>query len=256
MAMKKCSGCQETKPPAVFSRQAASGDGLKSRCKVCMAAYDRNYLEVHGERKRASNRKSYAASPKKQRAPSVVLSAEERLERSRASSRKWNAANPEKRSAWNAANPEKVAAYARAYHAANPEKALAYREANRAKASAAARVWTAANPEKKLAYNRKYRAENRERLALAVSRRRAHKQANGVFLITPKETRRLLSQPCYLCGIAPSTDVEHIIPLSRGGRHSIGNILGACKSCNSRKHNKLLVEYRRRPVGVVVSTTI
>lgn len=40
--------------------------------------------------------------------------------------------------------------------------------------------------------------------------------------------------------------MDHVVPLSRGGRHSIGNILPACESCNLSKHASYLVEWRRR----------
>ena len=36
----------------------------------------------------------------------------------------------------------------------------------------------------------------------------------------------------------PAT-IDHVIPLSKSGKHTISNLVLACKSCNSRKHNKL-----------------
>lgn len=39
---------------------------------------------------------------------------------------------------------------------------------------------------------------------------------------------------------------DHVIPLSRGGMHSKDNIVPACKSCNSRKHNKTVTEWMAR----------
>lgn len=47
----------------------------------------------------------------------------------------------------------------------------------------------------------------------------------------------LLNDPCSYCG-EPSETIDHIVPLSKGGKHEITNITGACKSCNSAKHNK------------------
>lgn len=48
------------------------------------------------------------------------------------------------------------------------------------------------------------------------------------------------------CGVEPTEPLqrEHVIPISRGGRHSAGNILPACAKCNADKKAKLLSEWR------------
>lgn len=61
--------------------------------------------------------------------------------------------------------------------------------------------------------------------------------------ITGKDKKRILSQPCIYCGSYPST-IDHVIPLSRGGRDAIGNLAPACGSCNSRKRNQTVMEWR------------
>jgi hypothetical protein len=38
--------------------------------------------------------------------------------------------------------------------------------------------------------------------------------------------------------------MDHRIPLSRGGRHEIDNVIPACKPCNSRKHIRTEDEFR------------
>ena len=40
--------------------------------------------------------------------------------------------------------------------------------------------------------------------------------------------------------------IDHVVPLSRGGRHSIRNVLVVCVYCNSSKHNRKLTEWRPR----------
>ena len=45
---------------------------------------------------------------------------------------------------------------------------------------------------------------------------------------------------CNLCNKKTKLTLDHIIPLSLGGIHAKENIQILCKSCNSKKHNKLI----------------
>lgn len=50
---------------------------------------------------------------------------------------------------------------------------------------------------------------------------------------------------CAYCGDHCRSDKatrDHIVPVSRGGKNNWMNVVTACKSCNSRKDNKLLEE--------------
>ncbi len=207
MVEKRCSTCGEGKLLTEFHRDKSGKCGLTGSCKACACRRAREWARANPERKRASSRARYYAD----------------LEGSRAEGRARAQANPGKARArareWRQANREKHRAYSRGWA-----------RANRARSHAQVREWRAANPEA-------YRLQG--------MLRRARERANGIFKVTAKEVRRMLAKPCYLCGVAPSADLEHIVPVSRGGQHSIGNLLGACKPCNNRKHDKLLVEYRR-----------
>ena len=58
--------------------------------------------------------------------------------------------------------------------------------------------------------------------------------------------RRIADGMCYYCrrrvGIR-ALSMDHIVPLSRGGRGVRGNVVPACKDCNSRKQSMLPVEW-------------
>lgn len=45
---------------------------------------------------------------------------------------------------------------------------------------------------------------------------------------------------CAFCGTKENITIDHIIPLSKGGTNDVDNIQPLCRSCNSRKGNKIL----------------
>ena len=66
-----------------------------------------------------------------------------------------------------------------------------------------------------------------------------------------RDVLSLLRRQMYTCVYCPNSlkvkfHEDHIIPLSRGGSNSIGNIQLLCPSCNAKKYNFLPVEYRKR----------
>ena len=50
---------------------------------------------------------------------------------------------------------------------------------------------------------------------------------------------------CAYCGTKPSElpDAEHVVPLSKGGRNDMTNIVAACRTCNSDKRDLLLADW-------------
>jgi 5-methylcytosine-specific restriction endonuclease McrA len=94
---------------------------------------------------------------------------------------------------------------------------------------------------------RKWRENNpaayKAKIHLGNSRRRTRLAGNGIYEINAKDMRRLLSQSCASCGAA-GEHMDHIIPVSRGGHHAIGNLQMMCSRCNLSKHNKLSIEWR------------
>lgn len=59
-------------------------------------------------------------------------------------------------------------------------------------------------------------------------------------------SRKVQSGVCYYCGSnvgAKNLTMDHIVPLSRGGKSKKGNIVPACKECNNRKKYLLPIEW-------------
>lgn len=57
----------------------------------------------------------------------------------------------------------------------------------------------------------------------------------------PREVRMAVlrrDQLCVMCGEAPSTEVDHIIPVSQGGTAHPSNAQGVCSPCHRLKTNK------------------
>jgi len=113
-----------------------------------------------------------------------------------------------------------------------------YFQANRDRHAANGKAWRDRNQER-------YRTQSVRRRA----RRRALVAAADVRLVTDRDWRRLVNRHggrCAYCGASEKLTVEHIVPIFRGGRHAIGNLLPVCGRCNSSKGPRLLIEWRAR----------
>lgn len=70
--------------------------------------------------------------------------------------------------------------------------------------------------------------------------------------LTAEEWNAILQQDGYACHYcltpyttkAPATQ-DHVIPISKNGHHTKDNIVSACRSCNTSKHNKDEAEWKK-----------
>ncbi len=143
---------------------------------------------------------------------------------------------------WRVANPERRREQAR-------KESSRFRERNPELHQARVADWRARNKEHQAAYRRAYREANPERARQWVRDRWARLHDAETCMFSLREWNRLIERyrgRCAYCdGPGPLTQ-EHVIPLSRGGRHAIGNLLPVCSQCNCKKNNRLLVEWRAR----------
>ena len=96
-------------------------------------------------------------------------------------------------------------------------------------------------------YAKQYLKDHPEEMR-AIRRNRKSRVKAQRFAFTEQDWKRLVARYrgcCAYCGEkCDRLQREHVIPISRGGRHSAGNILPACPRCNGSKKAKLLTEWR------------
>lgn len=108
-----------------------------------------------------------------------------------------------------------------------------------------AEVYRRTHPDRVRQSNARYAAAHRAAWALRSAQRRARRLGNG-GAFTLEEFRakcELLGGVCVYCGEARPLTLDHKVPLSRGGRNDIANIVPACRSCNARKRDLTASEY-------------
>lgn len=53
----------------------------------------------------------------------------------------------------------------------------------------------------------------------------------------------LLNDPCSYCVSGVTEEIDHIVPVSKGGSKGRDNLTGACGSCNRRKRTRSLLHF-------------
>lgn len=206
---KTCTKCGQTKPIDNYSKhngQKSSKSGYRSECKSCQVIANQNYRQRNREKINEAKR-VYANKNKDQKAESDKKYREKNKKKIADRGKQWRIDNYEYQK----------------------QKAALWREKNKARKAITDKAW---------AQNNK---ENVRNISL---RRRAKIATNGIFKVTKKEIVVLLNKGCLYCG-KEAEHIDHIIPISKGGRHSIGNLTGACAGCNLSKGARFVTEWKK-----------
>jgi 5-methylcytosine-specific restriction endonuclease McrA len=172
------------------------------------------------------------------------------------------------------AHREERLAYGAAYYAENKAAALAYYHANKGKARKPKVVLDdeqflalrrpqkrvshqksyqrlknePAFLQKKQAKDKKYRSTHKEQRRLAARLRRAHRKKCWIHDLTDVQWEEILQAYHYRCVYcdrkfrATLLTREHLTPVSKGGAHTVVNVVPACLSCNARRGNRKVLK--------------
>lgn len=105
--------------------------------------------------------------------------------------------------------------------------------------------WAINNPDLKAQTNRLYQINNPHVYRATKQRRKIRKAQNGEYAISNKEWIKLYSSACIYCGSNKDIQADHVIPIARGGTHGIGNLVPACKTCNTSKRERTITEWKK-----------
>jgi 5-methylcytosine-specific restriction endonuclease McrA len=140
---------------------------------------------------------------------------------------------------------------ARYYASARGQDTMkAYREANSEKITARATKWNRENKERHNATHRKYSQSEKGRAGARIrsrkrywsdpeyNRMKAVARAHGTV---PTLIAEVLKNPCQICGTTENLTVDHMHPISEGGKTTVSNLQSLCNSCNSFKQARLVL---------------
>lgn len=235
-----CPGCKILLPMSAFGKKSgpkARKDGTRSRCKSCDSAASKLYVLNNRDSVKETKRKWEEKNPhKKAEYDKAYREKYPELKAERAKTYRIN--NQDKLTAYRMNRPEEMKARKRASD-------RAYGVNNRDKTKLHSRKYRLTNPDKAKAAGQRYRNANPEMGALKAMKRRAIKKHNGVYLILTKELLNLYKSPCFYCGSNGKVEADHVVAIIRGGQHSIGNLVAACRACNGSKGSKTIMEWRK-----------
>jgi|ERR1035437_5694981 5-methylcytosine-specific restriction endonuclease McrA len=148
--------------------------------------------------------------------------------------------------------------YFRKWHLENRDRRLAERKEryqnNREGELLKCAEWARNNRDKTRAASKKWQAKNKPYLAVRMGEyRKRHKHQRTT---TPEERMRIRVWAdlikskelveCHWCHkFFPPSEIEfdHIMPISKGGRHALENMCPACIHCNRSKGAKVILDY-------------
>ena len=165
--------------------------------------------------------------------------------------RNWLKKNPDKvksiQKNFKKRNPESIRLASIRFNKNHPERrieiSLAYRKRNQEERNRQSRLYYQNNKEYFHQHHLAWSRKNKIRIKVIDAKQYARRKgAKGTDRVTAEEWQEILRSFSFKCGICKKRKVlemDHIIPLSKGGVHLASNIQPLCRSCNSSKGNRL-----------------
>jgi 5-methylcytosine-specific restriction endonuclease McrA len=151
-----------------------------------------------------------------------------------------------------ARHPDRIEANRAVQRAKSPDYFREYYQRNSSKRKSQARDWYGANRGRAQEVNQAWRERNPDKsraIQQACSHRRRAREASAPGFHTAADLRRIYERQkgkCPLCRNSfakVGSELDHIIPLARGGSNDPSNLQYLCTPCNRAKHAKDPIEF-------------
>jgi 5-methylcytosine-specific restriction endonuclease McrA len=168
--------------------------------------------------------------------------------------RQWYLAHPNYNAEYRQTHKDEIAEQKRAWIQDHREEYLArlargslYYQTHKEQAAESGRLRYQKNRDKRLRYSKEWRKRNPEKSRRILQRRKAlvrNAPIGNEDLIFEWRSRWINRRyaVCYWCKTKVLTSrcqVDHIVPLAKGGSHSVENLCISCEPCNHSKHAKM-----------------
>jgi len=140
--------------------------------------------------------------------------------------------NIERRKIYTINNKEKISLRAKSYQIANKEKITELRRKNKDKLKEYNKIYSQTQARKISSKNYKYKRRSITKQGDATTQQILKLQKNA--------------KVCYWCKCSlknVKVHIDHYVPLSKGGEHTLSNLVVSCQSCNLTKSAKDPIQF-------------
>lgn len=217
---KICGKCKNEQPITLFYNDKGRKDGLYPNCKTCHKKVQQNYY--------LNNKDKFS---------DYYISNKDNINAKRKQLRIINKyVISERRKKYLIKNREKILKLQKTYYFKNRESLLMQKK-----------EYYELNIDKIQKYGKKYRQTIGFKISTKNSNhiRRSQKKIGDVKTLQLIELQQN-AKVCYWCKCSLKSvkvHIDHYTPLSKGGLHTLSNLVVSCQSCNNKKHAKDPLEF-------------
>ncbi len=195
-----------------------------NKCKKCVADYNQRYWADNKEKISRQNKKYYK---------------ENKNEISRQNKKYYKENKDEilaQKKKYYKENKDEILTQKKRHYIENKDEILKYHK-----------TYYKENKEEIAKHYKKYCEEHPHILANNHARRYIHLESQEITKIEWLLIMDSCNWRCFYCGVKldkQNRSIDHFVPLAKGGRHSIENLVAACQSCNSSKKDKYYYQWK------------